>query len=86
MALPLHLAMTAEEFNTCPLPALPAYMACHFSAYGKGLQDLPQALTSRLQEVHKAMSLFAHRADTIGTGQRSNMHQDAAFAHKNTPL
>ena len=44
MALPLYLAMTAWEFDTDPLPALPAYMACHFSLYGRGIQDLPQSL------------------------------------------
>jgi hypothetical protein len=44
MALPLYLAMTREEFEPHPLPPHPAYMACHFSAYGKGLQDLPAHL------------------------------------------
>lgn len=44
MALPLYLAMTAGEFDTDQLPALPAYMACHFSLYGRGIQDLPQSL------------------------------------------
>ena len=41
MALPLYLAMTREEIDSCPLPAHLAYMACHFSVYGKGLQDVP---------------------------------------------
>lgn len=44
MALPLYLAMTREEFESHPLPAFPAYMACHFSAYGRGLQDVPAQL------------------------------------------
>ena len=44
MALPLYLAMTGEEIAACPLPAHLAYMACHFSVYGKGLQDLPAQL------------------------------------------
>ncbi len=44
MALPLYLAMTAGEFDTDALPPLPAYMACHFSVYGKGLQDLPTSV------------------------------------------
>ena len=44
MALPLYLAMTREEIDSCPLPANLAYMACHFSVYGKGLQDLPASL------------------------------------------
>ena len=44
MALPLYLAMTREEIDSCPLPANLAYMACHFSVYGKGLQDVPAHL------------------------------------------
>ena len=44
MALPLYLAMTREEFESHPLPPRPAYMACHFSAYGRGLQDIPAHL------------------------------------------
>ena len=44
MALPLYLAMTREEIDSYPLPAHLAYMACHFSAYGKGLQDVPARL------------------------------------------
>lgn len=46
MALPLYLAMTREEIDSCPLPAHFAFMACHFSAYGKGLQDLPDFLSA----------------------------------------
>ena len=44
MALPLYLAMTREEIDSYLLPAHFAFMACHFSAYGKGLQDLPTSL------------------------------------------
>lgn len=44
MALPLYLAMTREEISLHSLPSLPAYMACHFSPYGRGLQDLPENL------------------------------------------
>lgn len=45
MALPLYLAMTAEEM-ACPepLPGLGASMACHFSLYGTGLEGLPPSL------------------------------------------
>ncbi len=40
-----YLAMTREEFSACDaLPAHPGWMACHFSAYGTGLQDLPENL------------------------------------------
>ncbi len=41
----LYLAMTASEFTNNPAPAFPAaWMACHFSAYGTGLSNLPDAL------------------------------------------
>ncbi len=40
-----YLAMTAEEIAGCPaLPEKTAWMACHFSVYGTGLQDLPKRL------------------------------------------
>lgn len=45
MALPLYLAMTASEiFCAAELPPKCAYMACHFSPYGTGLSNFPQAL------------------------------------------
>ena len=45
MTLPIYLAMTAAEMHTCAsLPTHCAYMACHFSPYGTGLTDLPEAL------------------------------------------
>lgn len=44
MALPLYLAMTSSEFMTCPLPERAAYMACHFSLYGQGLENIPEHL------------------------------------------
>ncbi len=43
MGLPIYLAMTAQEIAVCgAFPAHPAYMACHFSAYGSGLEDIPE--------------------------------------------
>ncbi len=40
-----YLAMTGAELECCTQqPEKIAYMACHFSSYGTGLQDLPQAL------------------------------------------
>lgn len=40
-----HLAMTAAEISgAVQLPANPAYMACHFSAYGTGLSNAPALL------------------------------------------
>ena len=45
MALPLYLAMTAEEMATAdPLPSLGAAMTCYFSLYGQGLEGLPESL------------------------------------------
>ena len=45
MILPCYLAMTASEFTSAAqLPERPAWMACHFSCYGTGLSNLPQAL------------------------------------------
>lgn len=45
MANGCYLAMTAGEFQNCSsLPGRIAWMSCHFSPYGKGLSNLPQAL------------------------------------------
>ena len=45
MGNPLYLAMTAAEFANCKqLPEKIAWMACHFSPYGAGLSNMPQAL------------------------------------------
>ena len=45
MGIPLYLAMTVDELERCPrLPEQLGWMACHFSPYGRGLTDLPEAL------------------------------------------
>ena len=45
MEIPLFLAMTAAEFRiAAEIPAHPAWMACHFSAYGTGISNLPREL------------------------------------------
>lgn len=44
MALPLYLAQTPAEMAGNPLPERTAYMACHFSAGGSGLSNLPDHL------------------------------------------
>lgn len=45
MGIVPYLAMTAEEAANCPsLPQKIAFMACHYSSYGTGLQDLPDTL------------------------------------------
>jgi hypothetical protein len=45
MANPPYLAMTAAEFSCCnDLPPRLAWMACHFSVYGRGISNVPRAL------------------------------------------
>lgn len=45
MAVCQHLAMTAAEiYGAVQLPGQLAYMACHFSAYGTGLSNIPSQL------------------------------------------
>lgn len=45
MANPPYLAMTAAEILSCnELPPRVAWMACHFSPYGRGLSNLPKEL------------------------------------------
>ena len=45
MEIPLFLAMTAAEFRSATeIPPQMAWMACHFSAYGIGISNVPQAL------------------------------------------
>ena len=45
MVLPLYLALTAAEISCASsMPALSAYMACHFSPYTEGLSNVPDAL------------------------------------------
>ena len=45
MVLPLYLAMTDWEILSAEgLPTHMAYMACHFSSYGLGLEELPESL------------------------------------------
>lgn len=45
MPSPLFLAMTAAEFQTnSEISSQIAWMACHFSPYGTGLSNCPQAL------------------------------------------
>ena len=45
MVCPLYLALTAAEFQHMPqFPPNTAWMACHFSPYGDGLSNIPDAL------------------------------------------
>ena len=48
MAIPLYLAQTAAEFaSISPKPDHLAWMACHFSAYGTSLTNLPRHLPQK---------------------------------------
>lgn len=45
MANPMYLAMTAAEYLSCgSTPENLAWMACHFSPYGRGISNIPKAL------------------------------------------
>ena len=44
MALPIYLAMTPWEMAHRELPPHCGWMACHFSAYGQGLSNIPTGL------------------------------------------
>lgn len=45
MPIPIYLALTPAEFLSCEaLPHKSAWMACHFSACGKGLSTIPDTL------------------------------------------
>ncbi len=44
MAIVWDLAMTGEEFESCPLPNRPAWMSCRFARSGPGLENFPKAL------------------------------------------
>lgn len=45
MKIPLYLAMTAAEFQNASVPpAHMAWMACHFSPYGRGISNAPSSL------------------------------------------
>ena len=69
MAIVLHLAMTAAEFDANPsLPGPIAWMACHFSPYGTGLSNLP----SRLPEgsiliLNDRTPVFGHSPERIAS-------------------
>lgn len=62
MSLPVYLAMTGAEFAACQaLPPHLGWMACHFSAYGTGLSNLPQSLPNgSLLIVNDRMPVCGH--------------------------
>ncbi len=69
MANPFYLAMTAAEFSGCAkLPENPAWMACHFSPYGRGLSNCPDNLPpGSLLIVNDRIPPSGHDADCIAS-------------------
>lgn len=67
MAIPIYLAMTAAEFTgRADLPEKMAWMACHFSAYGTSLSNLPQALPpGSLLIVNDRTPVHGHDANAV---------------------
>lgn len=67
MALPLYLAMTAAEMTGNPvLPPHFAYMACHFSPYGRALSNCPRSLPSEsVLVVDDVTPIFHHDPELI---------------------
>lgn len=68
MSINCFLAMTAGEFASCAqLPTHPAWMACHFSAYGTGLTNLPRNLPAgSMVIVNDRIPLNGHDPKRIG--------------------
>lgn len=67
MPIPIYLAMTAEEFAFCrEKPTNVAWMACHFSPYGKGLTNLPPgSLKNAIVTVNDRIPWNGHDAAVI---------------------
>ncbi len=63
----LYLAMTATEIGgNFPVPFPIGYMACHFSAYGTGLSNLPQTLPAgSMLLVNDRTPVMGHSPDLI---------------------
>lgn len=67
MALPLYLAMTCAEFTSAAaLPPKIAWMACHFSPYGTGLSNLPDAMPENsLIILNDRIPIHGHQPEQI---------------------
>lgn len=70
MEISRYLAMTAGELAQCPaLPEGVCYMACHFSAYGTGLENIPRQLPpGAMLMVNDLLPIRGHDPERI-TGQ-----------------
>ena len=82
MALPLYLAMTAAEMTkTSVLPPQLAYMACHFSPYGKALSNCPRQLPGdSLLIVNDVTPIHGHDPERIAHQLEALLHQTRAGA------
>lgn len=67
MAIARYFAMTAAEISLNPvLPPKIAWMACHFSPYGDGLSNLPEALPpDSLLILNDRTPIHGHNPDRI---------------------
>lgn len=67
MAIVPYLAMTAAEFDPIAPPGCPiGWMACHFSPYGTGLSNLPEALPKgSLLILNDRTPVFGHSPERI---------------------
>lgn len=65
--MPIYLAMTRQELQSLPSPpARCAWMACHFSHYGTGLVNLPDALPKgSLITVNDRTPINGHDPETV---------------------
>lgn len=69
MAIVVHLAMTAAEFDANASPSGPiAWMACHFSPYGTGLSNLPPQLPEgSILILNDRTPVFGHSPERIAS-------------------
>ena len=67
MAITPFLAMTASEMRNCAqLPPKIAWMACHFSPYGKGLSNFPKSLPpDSLLIIDDITPIYSHDPEVI---------------------
>ena len=67
MALPCYMAMTSAEFASADeIPGHSAWMACHFSGYGKGLSNLPRDFPQGgMMILDDSAPLCGHHTDVI---------------------
>lgn len=67
MTIKPYLAMTAWEFQKAdPLPQSVAWMACHFSAYGTGLTNIPYTLPEEsILILNDRIPMHGHDPDKI---------------------